>query len=206
MTGLYVPFWLADCNLDADVHALGKQISTWTSGSYRYTRTKEYDVYRHAKIDFDGIPADGASKINDGLMEAIEPFDYTKLEPFSMSYLSGFFADKYDVDKAGVFQRIRNRAVSGSEQIVRGSMTGYDSVTPTASNYNILETQWQYILLPVWFMTFNFKQKQYSFAINGQSGKLAGIPPLSAARVAAFASALFAVVTGLFGIAGLFVR
>lgn len=204
MTGLYVPFWIADCRVDAKVHAIGKQTNSWSSGNYRYTRTKEFEVQRYADIQFNGIPADGASKIDDGLMEAIEPFDYSQLVPFSMSYLSGFFADKYDVEKAAIFPRIKNRASSGSERIIRDSISGYSSVSISSSNYNILETQWEYILLPVWFMTYNFKGKQYSFAINGQSGKLAGIPPLSAGKVAAFAAGLFAVLTALFGIAGFF--
>lgn len=205
MSSVYVPFWIADCYVDAKLDAIGKKVSSWTSGKYRYTRTMEYDVKRCAAIQFNGIPADGASKIDDELMEAIEPFDYSQLVPFSMSYLSGFFADKYDVDKAVVFQRIKNRAVSGSTRILNSSITGYSTFSTISSNYSILNTEWQYILLPVWFMTYNFKGKQYSFAINGQSGKLAGLPPLSMPKALRFAGILTAAITAVFGIAGFFV-
>ena len=82
-------------------------------------------------------------------MEAIEPFRYEDAKAFSMSYLSGFYADKYDVDKAEVFPRIRQRAESGSYALIAGSIQGYNTVIRTSENYNIINTDWEYMLLPV---------------------------------------------------------
>lgn len=186
ITGLYVPFWIADCDLKADFCAIGKHVRSWTSGNYSYTETKEYRVVRNADICIDGIPADGESKIDDLLMEAIEPFDYKELKDFSMSYLSGFFADKYDVDKAGVFPRIRERAAQAGKKVVRDSIGSYSSLNVSLENYNIMNTQWQYIMLPVWFMTYKYKDKIYEFAINGQTGRLAGTPPLDKRKLRHF--------------------
>lgn len=183
MAGVYVPFWVADCHVDGRMRAVCKKVRSWTSGSYQYTETKEFDVYRSALLDLNGIPADGASKIEDALMEAIEPFDYSEVKDFEMAYLSGFLSDKYDVNKSQVFPRIRNRAVNGSDQLLRSTMVGYDSVRVTQSEMQVLRTSWQYMLLPVWFMTFDYKGKQYAFAINGQSGKQAGTPPLDTGKL-----------------------
>ncbi len=190
MQGVYVPFWVANCDLHGEMRAVCKKIRSWSTGNYRYTETKEYDVYRDADIQFIGIPADGASKIEDALMEAIEPFDYNAAEDFEMSYLSGFLSDKYDVNKANVFPRIKNRAVNGSDQLLRASMTGYSSVRVTRSDMHILGTTWQYMLLPVWFMTYEYKGKRYSFAINGQTGKQAGTPPINIGKLLAFCGAI----------------
>ena len=197
LTGLYVPFWLADCYTSADYHALGKQTRSWTSGGYRYTETKEYDVIRRADIVAKGIPADGESKIEDALMEAIEPYDYSELKNFSMSYLSGFYADKYDVDKAQVFPRIRERCNNASKDYIRQSVNGYSSVSVHNENYNIQRTDWNYMLLPVWFMTYKYKDQVYEFAMNGQTGKIAGTPPLSKAKLFWFCAAIGAALTVL---------
>lgn len=178
ITGLYVPFWVADCDVRAEYSGIGKQVRSWTSGNYRYTETKEFAVERCAKIATRGIPADGESKIDDLLMESIEPYNYSELKDFSMSYMTGFFADKYDVDKAAVFPRIRDRAMRASSGVIQSSISGYSSVYAQHQNYNIEKTNWQYIMLPVWFMTYNYKGQIYEFAINGQTGKLAGTPPL----------------------------
>lgn len=176
--GVYVPFWVADCHVRGKMNAECHKIRRWSDSNYEYKEIKEYEVIRHAELDFQGIPADGASKISDELMEAVEPFDYRDTVPFEMAYLSGFLSDKFDVDKSQVFPRIRNRAVNGSDQMLRSSMTGYDTVRVIQSDMTVLQTKWQYMLLPVWFMSYQYRGKQYDFAINGQTGKQAGTPPL----------------------------
>lgn len=204
MSGVYVPFWIADCNIKANMNAIGKKIRTWSSGDYQYTETSEFALVRRASVAMEGIPADGSSKIEDQLMEAIEPFNYQEIKPFSMSFLSGFFADKYDVDKGQVFPRIKNRAVNGCDMLLRSTMKEYSSISVSNSDINILQTNWNYMLLPVWFMTYKYRDKQYSFAINGQTGKLAGIPPLSIAKLLGFCGCLAGLLTLIFTVGGYF--
>ncbi len=206
MTGLYVPFWVADCDVDAHYQAVGKKVKSWTSGEYHYTETSEYNITRNARVLTKGIPADGESKIDDDLMEAIEPFDYNDLKDFSMSYLSGFYADKYDVDRAGVFPRIRERADKVSREVIHNSIgKGYSSISVKSETYNVLKTDWQYMMLPVWFMSYKYKDKVYEFAMNGQTGKLAGTPPLSKPKLAGFTSVIGAVAALIFFIGGLLI-
>lgn len=201
MTGLYVPFWLADCDIKANLNGIGKKIRTWSSGNYRYTETTEYEVIRKANISMNGIPADGESKIEDKLMEAIEPFRYTEAKNFSMSYLSGFYADKYDVEKAQVFPRIRERAENGSSKLISESIQGYSTVIKSSECYNIVNTEWEYMLLPVWFMTYIHNGKTYSFALNGQTGKIAGTPPFDKLKCGLFCgiAGLIVTIISMFG-------
>ncbi len=201
LQGVYVPFWVADCHVHGRMQAECHQIRRWTSGNTEYKQVKEFSVFREAELDFEGIPADGQSKVPDDLMEAIEPFDYRETVSFEMAYLSGFLSDKYDVNKAQVFPRVRNRAVNGSDQMLRSSMTGYDSVRVTDSTMNILRTKWQYMLLPVWFMSYLYEGKQYHFAINGQTGKQAGTPPLNQKKLSLLCSGIAVGVT-LLGLLG----
>lgn len=190
LTGLYVPFWIADCKVKADFTAIGKKTRSWTSGSYSYTETSEYRVRRSGNITVNGIPADGESKIDDLLMESIEPFDYKDLKDFSMSYLTGFYADKYDVDKTQVFPRIKTRASEAGKKIIRDSIGSYSSLSVGSEQYLIMSTDWEYMMLPVWFMTYNYQDKIYEFAINGQTGKLAGTPPLDRKKLKMFCTAV----------------
>lgn len=195
MTGLYVPFWVADCDIMADYEAIGKKIRSWTTGNYHYTETKEYRVVRKARVTSLGIPADGESKIEDLLMESIEPFDYSELKDFSMSYFSGFFADKYDVDKAAVFPRIKDRATKASQGVIRKSVGNYSSLSVKRENYDIQKTDLQYMMLPVWFMTYRYGGKVYEFALNGQTGKLAGTPPLNKKKLRLVCAAIGLAIT-----------
>lgn len=203
ITGLYVPFWVTDCNLNAEMDALGKKVRSWTSGSYHYTETREFALTRKAKVVLRGLPADGASHIDDDLMEAVEPFDYQQVVPFAMQYLSGFLAERYDMNMAAMFPRIQKRAVQASDTLLRSSMKGYTSVSVTRSDIKVMSTNWDYMLLPVWFMTYKYRGKVYEFALNGQTAKFVGEPPVSIPRLIGFAAgigALFAALTVLAGV------
>lgn len=202
MTGLYVPFWKADTFTQADYEGTGHKSRSWVSGSYRYTETSSYDIVRRGRFVARGIPADGESKIDDELMEAIEPFDYYDLKPFSMSYLSGFFADKYDVDKNTVFKRIRERSNSASRKALNETISGYGSISTRTESYEIKNTDWEYVMLPVWFMTYLYEGKVYEFAVNGQTGKLAGTPPLDKGKLTWFCAGIGAAVAAVIYIIG----
>ena len=190
ITGLYVPFWVTDCDLNAEMDALGKKVRSWTSGDYHYTETREYALTRKAKVVLRGLPADGASHIDDELMEAVEPFDYRQVQPFAMQYLSGFLAERYDMNMAAMFPRIQKRAVQASDQLLRSSMKNYTTVSVTRSDIKVMSTNWEYMLLPVWFMTYKYRDKVYEFALNGQTAKFVGEPPVSRGKLAAFAAVL----------------
>lgn len=194
MTGLYVPFWLADCKTIAHFEGLGKRIKTWSDSKYTYTKTDEYHFVRDAKVNFNGIPIDGEKKIDDRLIQAIEPFDYSKLKPFSASYLTGFYADKYDVSKAEAFPIVKRRALDSTLNIVKND-THYDVLLPNTKDLNILKTDWEYTLMPVWFLNYKYQERFYTFIVNGQSGKVAGILPLSKAKLFGFAVGLTLVLT-----------
>ncbi|MBP0959447.1 MAG: hypothetical protein J5992_04910 [Oscillospiraceae bacterium] len=200
MTGVYIPFWLADCKADARMTAMGKKVNTWQSGDRIYTRTKEYSVKRSAIIDYMKVPADGSSKAENSLMEAIEPFDYTAMKPFSMSYLSGYLAEKYDIKNIDVLPRIKERVTSSSESILRESITGYSMVIPQNKNINLIKTTWNYTLFPVWFMTYKHRDKSYYFSINGQTGKLAGTPPFDTKKGVLFSAGIGLLASVLLGI------
>ena len=177
MTGLYVPFWVADAMTRSRMTAIGETVRSWSSGNYRYTQTKEFEVVRDITVEYDGVPADGSRKIEDSLMEAIEPYDYTQTKDFDMAYLSGFFADKFDVDRDEIYGRIQSRMFSNNETALQSSC-GYDRLKSKNIQNAVTKLRWNYMLLPVWFMTFNYNGKVWSYAINGQTGKVAGELPI----------------------------
>ena len=182
MTGLYVPFWVADAVSDIHFTAQGKKIRSWTSGGYRYTETKVFDVVRDMSIEYNGVPGDGSKKIEDSLMEAIEPYDYTDVKDFNMAYLSGFYADKYDVSKEEMYPRIYERMYNNSCKEVN-STCNYSSLSNKHYENDVKSLRWHYMLLPVWFMTFDYKGKLWEYAINGQTGKISGELPINKTKL-----------------------
>lgn len=195
MTGLYVPFWVADAVTRSRMTATGENVRTWHSGDYRYTQTKTYSVVRDIDVTYNGVPADGSKKIEDDLMESIEPFDYSSTKDFDMAYLSGFLADKYDVDKEIVYPRIHQRMFENNTAAIESSC-GYDRLKDKNFSNDVKSLRWDYMLLPVWFMTFHYKGRVWEYAINGQTGKIAGELPIDEKKMK-FHMALMVAITTL---------
>lgn len=188
--GIYVPYWIADCCVNGELVALCKNSSSRRSGNTVTTTTKEYTAVRRGSIIYRGVPADGSSRANDQLMENIEPFNYDELVDFSMAYLSGHNAEKYDVDKETVFPRISGRVCSAAASEFRRTITGYSTVISQKSEFQITHINWNYALMPMWFLSYKYKDKNYYYAMNGQTGKFGGNLPTDKAKVTLVSIAL----------------
>ena len=130
-------------------------------------------------------------------MESIEPFDYSQMVPFDMAYLTGFFADKYDVASVEGHERIRQRIVHTMEKQLQSSLIGYHTAIPTAQSLNVAHGKVRYVLLPVWMLHTKYQDKTYVFAMNGQTGKMTGSFPICPKRSAAWFSGVCAAVTAI---------
>lgn len=181
--GVYIPFWIYDCDTDGSVSASCQKIKTWTSGNYRYTKTDYYDVFRAGSMSFEKIPVDGSTKFDDDIMDSIEPYDYKNLVDFTPSYMSGFLAEKYDVDEEKSYTRANERAKNSSIDQFKSTMNGYSSIVIKESNINVSKSKSAYVLLPVWMLNIKYKDKMYKFAMNGQTGKMVGNVPISIGKL-----------------------
>lgn len=177
--GIYIPFWLYNIDTDGGIVASAKRVKTWSSGSYRYTKTDFYNVRRNGNMGFEGIPADGSTKFEDDIMDSIEPYEYDKFKDFSMSYMSGFLAEKYDVSEKDSYVRAEARAKNSSIESLKETIKGYNSVTVVSDTIDAIKKSSEYVLLPVWLLNIKYKDKMYKFAMNGQTGKMVGNVPIS---------------------------
>ena len=180
--GVYVPFWLFDGQADADVTFKTTRSHTRSNGKERIITTEHFEVWRKGFVPFSHVPVDGASKMPDSHMDAIEPFDYQDLKPFSLSYLPGFLADKYDVSAEECASRAEERCRSSAVSAMRGTVVGYESCVPMREDVTVRHSDVQYALLPVWLLSTKWKNQNYLFAMNGQTGKLIGDLPISWVR------------------------
>ena len=176
--GVYVPFWLCDCEMEGTASYKGANIRCWRDGDYDVTETTYYDVLREGSLAFERIPVDASTKMPDEHMDAIEPFDYRELKPFSTAYLPGFLADKYDVSQEESMKRISERAKNSIKSELRNTVMGYSSVTTGSENYKFENKGVKYALMPVWMLSTKWNGENLLFAMNGQTGKLIGDLPV----------------------------
>lgn len=176
--GIYVPFWTYDTTAEAEIGYRGEKVRHWSDSDNDYTERSYYYAYREGSIGFENIPVDASRKMNDELMDSIEPFDFSEAVPFSGAYLSGFFADKYDVEKEECADRANLRIKNSTENAFRSTVSGYSSVSTDSSAIRLVGGRIRYALLPVWILGVDWKGERYTFAMNGQTGKFVGDLPL----------------------------
>lgn len=197
ITGLYIPFWLYDIEANGGIEASGKKIKVWISRNTRYTKTDLYKLYRSGNMLFEKVPVDGSLRFNNDIMNTIEPFDYSKLVDYNHAYLSGFLAEKYDVDKDSSFDDAKKRALNSSCEVLLDNMIGYTSKSIKSNNINISMKKCEYVLLPVWMVNVKFRDKFYLFAMNGESGEFIGDIPLDKRKSVVLTIIVFIVSFGL---------
>ena len=183
LQGIYIPFWVYDCNSDGHIDATAKKITHWSTYDYYYTKTDIYKVTRDGNMTFEKIPVDGSLKFKDSIMDSIEPYEYNDLREFSPSYLSGFLAERYDVSEEDSYSRAKTRAENTTVDTLRDTIVGYDSVSILNKNVKIDKKGYHYMLLPVWLLNIRYKDKIYEFAMNGQTSKMVGNVPVSVPKL-----------------------
>lgn len=190
ITGLYVPFWLYDLDCDGEANATCTKVRTYEQGDYIITETSYFDVYRRVNLHYDLVPQDASEKMDDELMDKLEPFHYNELKDFNMPYLAGFIAEKYSYDDKSLLDRVKAKVHSYVESYIHTTILGYATTTYTRKNIRITPKQAHYVLLPVWMVCYDYKKSLHTFAMNGQTGKIVGKPPLSIGKIIAWFSGL----------------
>ena len=186
LSGIYFPYLLYSCQVDGKLNADAEKNRTWTTGNIQFTEHKKYQVERAGCLDVKNLTRNALLKANRELVEGVLPFEMEKMLPFQMGYLSGFQAQKRDMDgqnfTADVELEVKNYAV---EQL-KSSISGYATINVKNSETHIRNAKWQYALLPVWALTYKDRQKDkvYYFAMNGQTGKIWGKLPVDKGKLA----------------------
>lgn len=203
ISGVYVPFWLYSYNARTQMSAHAKRVRTTRRGDTEYTYTDHFDIYRDVEAEFGRIPADASEKMPDEQMDMLEPYNYDDIESFSMPYLSGYLSERFNYTPDETELRAKNRANEYITDIARGTIEGYTSVAVTSNNVSMKPKDSEYALLPVWMLNFRFKNKEFHFYLNGQTGKIVADRPISAVKSVIYGVSIFVVVLIITMIGGL---
>lgn len=185
MTGVYFPYWLYSCRVDGRLDGEGTRLRTWRAGDMQYTETQKYDVSRAGTMNIDHVTRNALKKADKKLAEGVMPFDTRAMKPFSMGFLSGFFAEKRDMENSEFSMEVEKEVKDFAAGSLRGSVGDYSSLNVRRQEADIKAPKWEYALLPVWTLTYIEKKtgQVYYFACNGQSGKVCGKLPVDTRKL-----------------------
>lgn len=185
ITGVYFPYWNYSADVENVMQGDAKKIRSWTAGDIRYTETKHYHVRRHGVVSLTNLTENALQKANAELARGVMPYDFSKMQDFNMGYLSGFMAEKRDIEKEHLEVQLQNQAKRYSDTMMRDTIKNYSSVSIQNSQMRFRDEAWAYCLLPVWTITYKGRNgKIYYYSMNGQTGEVCGELPIDHKKLA----------------------
>lgn len=204
-TGIYLPFWIFDAQINADWKAqVGYEETkrTYRDGKWE-TETEIRWQWESGRVHLPihNLLVYGTDKLSAILLERLYPFDLTALTVYDGGYLAGWQAQAYDIPLKPAWeigkQRMRERAKSACRSDISSSHVRNFGMTA-----DLNDERWRYVLLPVYLTTYTFGDESYHVMVNGQTGAVAGQKPVAWLRVwLAIAAALSpGILGGLLGL------
>lgn len=183
LQGLYTPYWTFDANTvsrytgqrgDNYVVRVGKRTQTrirWRPAAGTVSRT------------FDDMLVVGSTSLPRELAEKLEPWDVGALVPYADEYLSGFLAERYQVDLPQGWGRAVERMDEIIRQDVKRDIGGdHQRISSLSTRYS--DVTYKHVLLPMWICSYRFRDKIYRFLVNARTGEVQGQRPWSPIKIA----------------------
>jgi len=101
---------------------------------------------------------------------------------YADEYLSGFIAERYQVD----LKQGWTRAAERMDEVIRGDVKrniGGDHQRITTLQTQHSDITYKHILLPMWICSYRYRQKVYRFLVNARTGEVQGQRPWSWVKI-----------------------
>jgi len=171
--GIYIPYW----TFDANVHA------TWTAESGTYTGKDRKNIrWRPVSGElshfFDDDLVAASKGVSAAYLRAIEPFPTDTLIPYDPGYLAGWTVERYQIDLVNAAVQSRRQMEASTRSMCSRQVPG-DTQRNLVVNSTFTNQKFKHILVPVWVLTYTFRNKSYQVVVNGVTGKIDGRRPWS---------------------------
>lgn len=203
ITGIYYPYWVSKIVCEALFEGKGQNASVVTTSKHVVTTTKHYRVMRRARLAFESLVRPALSKADRLLADGVQPYQLGSVQAFKEAYLSGFLAERRDVDAQSVEESLKAEAEGYAGNLIRPS--GQYTVLTGDTRVSDVKAEHRYVLLPAWVVTYKAPGgKMDYYIVNGQTRSTCGVLPVSPSRLLAACAGVFAGVAGLLCVGGYF--
>jgi hypothetical protein len=202
ISGVYLPFWTYDTN--TTTHYTGERGEHYYVTETYYTtdadgkqvahtrqvqHTNWYSASGTVSRWFDDVLVPATLSLALNRLEALEPWDLTELTPYDPAFLSGFKAQRYQVDLGQGFERVKQVAADVIQSDVRADIGGDEQrIHDLSTHYSGIT--FKHLLLPVYAGAYRFNQKLYQIVVNGRTGEIQGDRPYSVWKIVLLVAAL----------------
>lgn len=195
LKGVYLPFWtfsmLAESKWSASIGEYWYRTETYTTtvNGKTVTRTRTvretewWDLSGKHHRYYNGFLVSGSRGLPQEQANRVKPFHLPALKRYEPYFLAGWLSEEYSIDKQNALLACQEEFRRQEQENISAFLPGDTSSGLTATT-NFSRINSDLVLLPVYLLTYRYKDKLYRFLVNGQTGKVAGDKPLSGWRIA----------------------
>jgi uncharacterized Zn finger protein (UPF0148 family) len=197
LKGVYIPYWSYDTNTHSsytgqagDYYYVTEMRTVTVNGKtemqpHRVQKTRWRFVSGTYDKSFDDIIFNDSGRVDQKIIEKIEPFHLNELVKYNPKFLAGFAAERYKNGLKAVWERAKafiNKTIRNDIYAIIKRGCDVVGTINICTTYD--DIKYKHMLLPVWISSYTFKGKIYNFFINGQTGEVQGRSPKSALKIA----------------------
>ena len=161
LTGVYFPYWNVNAEAEGGLNGTGTSIRIWIVGDIEYTETKQYSVRRAGRFKFRDLVKNALSKnVQQKMVASVQPFQLERAVPFKDQYLSGFQAEKRDIEYEKLEPDVEKELKGYADSLLRGTVGSFSTFVANSSHLELRDQQKEYLLLPVWLVTYKADDQQ----------------------------------------------
>jgi len=196
ISGVYIPFWTYDAGTESSYtgergehYYVSEQYTETDDQGNTVTKTRQvqrtrwYSASGVVSRNFDDILIPATKSVSRPRLAKLEPWDLPQLRPYDPAFLSGFKAQRYQVELAEGFEEAKGIMAPAIEGDVRRDIGG-DEQRVHNVNTSYFDITFKHILLPVYIGAYRFNQKIYQVMINARTGEVQGDRPYSIWKIA----------------------
>lgn len=209
LQGLYAPYWTYDAGTvtrytgqRGDEYTVTKTRTVMRDGkpvrqTYQEVKVRWRPASGTVSRAFDDMLVVGSKSLPRDLAVELEPWDLGSLVTYADEYLSGFTAERYQIDIRSGWARARERM----EEVIRGDVKrdiGGDRQRIHSLDTTHTDVTYKHVLLPMWICSYRYKDRIYRFLVNARTGEVQGQRPWSWVKITLTAIAVAAIVFMLY--------
>lgn len=180
ISAVYLPSFAFDANTVSIYSGVLESSHTDKDG---HTHTSTQRISGTKNINFVNEFVESSSKIDQLMLEAVEPFDTNKAVAYSNDFILGYSAEHND-QNVYICHKLARQSMNAQIKSSILSKYSYDRVRSFTCNTNFSNEKYSYFLVPTYKIDFSYKDKKYTTYMNGQTGKVGlGLPSSTVKKV-----------------------